>query len=146
MPDDATPANPTRILPTRDDSNTAFWQGGADGKLMILRCPQCEQWVHPPAGDCPDCGGPLSARPVSGQGKVFTYTVNHQAFNPAVALPYIIAIIELTEQAALRIAANIVECEPNSVYIGMPVEVRFEAQAARDGVYVPVFAPTDAGA
>jgi uncharacterized OB-fold protein len=146
MPDDTAPASSARILPRRHDHNAAFWEGGADGRLMITRCTQCELWVHPPAADCPDCGGALTAQPVSGHGTVFTYTVNHQPFNPAVPLPYVIGIVELAEQADLRVAANIVDCEPDSVHIGLPVEVRFERQGSDERVYVPVFAPRDAQA
>lgn len=80
--------------------------------------------------------------PVSGDGTVFTYTVNHQPFNPAVPVPYVIAIVEMAEQADLRIAANIVDCEPVSVYVGLPVEVRFERHAVdNESVFVPVFVP-----
>ncbi len=99
-------------------------------------------WVSPPAAECPDCDGVLESRPVSGRGTVFTYTVNHQPFNPAVPVPYVIAIVELEEQADLRIASNIVDCEPDSVRVGLPVEVRFERQDVGDeSVYMPVFAP-----
>jgi uncharacterized OB-fold protein len=145
MPDDAAPSIPARIVPRRDEHNAAFWEGGADGRLMITRCTRCELWVHPPAADCPECGGVLAAQPVSGRGTVFTYTVNHQPFNPAVPLPYVVAIVELPEQADLRVAASIVDCDPESVVIGLPVEVRFEPQAENDGVYVPVFAPQTNG-
>jgi hypothetical protein len=72
---------------------------------------------------------------------VFTYTVNYQPFNPAVPVPYVIAIVALDEQADLRIAANIVDCEPDSVYVGLPVEVRLERDVVDDSVFVPVFAP-----
>jgi hypothetical protein len=79
---------------------------------------------------------------VSGTGTVFTYTVNHQPFNPAVPVPYVIAIVQLDEQADLRIASNIVDCDPDSVYVGLPVEVRFERhEVDNDAVFVPVFAP-----
>jgi uncharacterized OB-fold protein len=141
MPDDAPPANPPRAIPERDQYNRAFWEGGADGRLMITRCSQCARWVHPPAADCPDCGGDLVAQPVSGHGTVFTYTINHQPFNPAVPVPYAIAIIELAEQDDLRLAANIVDCELDSIHIGLPVEVRFERHDADHRVFVPVFAP-----
>jgi uncharacterized protein len=142
MSDDAPPAIPARMLPKLHEHNRAFWTGGADGQLRITRCTQCALWISPPAADCPDCGGALVAHPVSGHGTVFTYTVNHQPFNPAVPVPYVIAIVELDEQADLRIATNIVDCEPDSVYIGMPVEVRFERHDVdNDTVFVPVFAP-----
>jgi len=142
MADGAPPAIPGRMLPKLHDHNRAFWTGGADGRLLISWCTQCESWVSPPAGDCPDCGGALVARPVSGRGTVFTYTVNHQPFNPDVPVPYVIAIVQLDEQPDLRIASNIVDCEPDSVHIGLAVEVRFEPQDVDgESVFVPVFAP-----
>jgi hypothetical protein len=130
------------MLPKLDEHNRAFWTGGADGHLMVSRCTRCGLWVSPPAADCPDCGGALAAQPVSGRGTVFTYTVNYQPFNPAVPVPYVIAIVELDEQPDLRVASNIVDCEPDSVHIGLPVEVRFEGHDVDgDHVFVPVFAP-----
>jgi uncharacterized OB-fold protein len=140
MPDEAPPA--ARMLPTLDEHNRAFWTGGSDGRLMISYCTRCARWVSPPHAQCPDCDGALVARPVSGRATVFTYTVNHQPFNPAVPVPYVIAIVQLEEQHDLRLATNIVECEPDAVHVGMPVEVRFERHEV-DGerVDVPVFAP-----
>jgi uncharacterized protein len=142
MADNPAPEAPARMLPTIDDHSRAFWTGGADGQLLVSRCTRCELWVAPPAADCPDCCGALVARPVSGRGTVFTFTVNHQPFMPGVPLPYVIAIVQLEEQHDLRLAANIVDCEPDSVRIGLPVEVRFERQVVDDeSVYVPVFRP-----
>lgn len=142
MPDDVPPAAPARILPTLTAHNRHFWTGGADGRLMIDRCCVCNMWVHPPAADCPVCGGALAAEPVSGNGSVFTLTVNYQPFNPAVPVPYVIAIVELAEQSDLRIAANIVGCEPESVYVGMPVTVRFERHdTGGESLFVPLFEP-----
>jgi uncharacterized OB-fold protein len=130
------------MLPKLHDHNRAFWTGGADGQLMISWCTQCGLWVSPPAADCPDCEGALVARPVSGRGTVFTYTVNHQPFNTDVPVPYVIAIVQLDEQPDLRIASNVVDCEPDSVHIGLAVEVRFELQDVDgESVFVPVFAP-----
>jgi uncharacterized OB-fold protein len=130
------------MLPALDEHNRAFWTGGGDGRLLVTWCAHCELWVQPPAAECPVCRSALVARPVSGRGTVFTYTVNYQPFNPAVPVPYVIAIVELEEQTDLRIATNIVDCEPDSVYIGLPVEVRFERQDADgDNVFMPVFAP-----
>jgi uncharacterized protein len=119
-----------------------FWTGGADGRLRITRCTRCGMWVSRPAEDCPNCGGAFEARPVSGRGTVHTYTINHQPFNPAVPVPYVIAIVELVEGPELRIATNIVDCEPDSVHVGLAVEARFERHDTDDGVvYAPVFVP-----
>ncbi|UUO01436.1 OB-fold domain-containing protein [Mycolicibacterium novocastrense] len=140
MSDDVSPASAARMVPALDEHNRAFWTGGRDGQLLITRCERCHLWVSPPAGDCPECGGRLRPQPVSGLGTVFTYTVNHQPFNPAVAVPYVIAIVELDDQLGLRIATNIVDCQPDSVHVGLPVAVRFERQELNgETVFAPVF-------
>jgi uncharacterized OB-fold protein len=100
---------------------------------LIEYCADCARWVHPCTGDCPDCRATLVAHPVSGRGTVFTYTVNHHRYNPDVPTPYVIAIVELAEQHNLRVAANIVDCEPDSVFCGMPVQL----QVARADVKAP---------
>jgi uncharacterized OB-fold protein len=121
-------AAPGRMTPELSEHDRAFWTGGADGRLHVPYCPRCD--------------AALGSRPVSGDGTVFTCTVNHHPFNPAVPPPYVIAIVELAEQADLRVATNIVDCEPDSVTIGMPVAVRFEEHVGgTDTVYAPVFGP-----
>ncbi|KKC03667.1 Zn-ribbon domain-containing OB-fold protein [Mycobacterium nebraskense] len=108
-----------------------------DQPLLIEYCDNCARWVHPATNKCRACGGPLVARPVSGRGTVFTYTVNHHPYNPEIPVPYVIAIVELAEQQGLRVAANIVDCEPDSVRCGMPVDVRPEKGSGG----APQFAP-----
>jgi uncharacterized OB-fold protein len=135
-----------RILAPVTPENAPFWTGGARGDLLIEWCPSCRRWQHPPAGTCAGCGGPVEARPVSGRGTVFTFTVNHHRYHPEVPPPYVIAVVELVEQADLRLPTNIVGCDPDDVCIGAPVHVRFERQG---DVHVPVFAldaPAPAGA
>ncbi len=97
---------------------------GEGGGLLIQRCDDCARWAHPAPDNCPECGGRLIARPVSGRGTIFTYTVNFHRYHPDLPTPYVIAIVELAEQPGLRIATNIVDCEPDSVMCGMPVELR----------------------
>jgi len=105
--------------------------------LLIEHCDSCARWVHPAIGECRDCGGPLIARPVCGRGTVFTYTVNYHPYNPEIPVPYVIALVELAEQSGLRLAANIVDCEPESVTCGMAVTIRPE----RGSAGAPQFAP-----
>ncbi len=126
------------MLPELRDATRPFWTGGADGQLLIQHCAACERWVHPPVDACPTCGGSLEARPVSGHGTVFTFTVNEQQFHPDVLPPNIIAIVVLDEQDDLRLPTNIIGCEEDDLAIGMRVRVVFE----RNGdVYVPLFEP-----
>jgi uncharacterized protein len=139
MAESPSPAVSARILPPLTELNRPFWTGGARGELLILRCPTCGYWVHPPGSPCPECGGGgLVAEPVSGRGRVFTYTVNWHPFNPEAPVPVLIAIVELPEQEGLRFTTNIVGCDPGDVRIGLPVEARFEQHGE---VWVPVFIP-----
>jgi uncharacterized OB-fold protein len=127
---------PPRILPPLNERDRQFWTGGAQGQLLIQRCDSCGCWQHPPVGRCEACGGAPVPRPVRGRGTVFTYTVNAHRYHPEVHPPYVIAIIELDEQADLRVVANVVDCDEADLRIGMLVRVAFEPH----GEYsVPVF-------
>lgn len=106
--------------------------------LLVEHCDKCAHWVHPAAGQCRDCGGPLITKPVSGHGTVFTYTVNYHPYNPEIPTPYVIALVELAEQSGLCVAANIVDCEPDSVSCGMPVAIRPERGTAGAPLFAPV--------
>jgi uncharacterized OB-fold protein len=136
--DEQSNASAPRILPALDESNRAFWTGGAEGELLILWCRTCERWVHPPGPRCVEGHDALEARPVSGEGKVFTFTINHHPFHPAVPVPYVVAIVELNEQPDLRLIANISGCSANDVSVGMNVRVAFEQH---EDHFVPVFEP-----
>jgi len=127
-----------RILPPLDDRNRPFWTGGRVGQLLIERCVTCDRWQHPPAGRCEACGGDVVPTPTSGRGSVFTYTVNGHQYHPNVPPPYVIAIVELAEQADLRVVANVVGCDEPGLRIGLPVQVQFEEHGEH---HVPVFAP-----
>ncbi|MFI5317751.1 MAG: Zn-ribbon domain-containing OB-fold protein [Myxococcota bacterium] len=128
-----------RILPAVTPENDHFWTGGAHGELRMLRCRACGTWIHPPAPNCPAClSRDREVAALSGRARVATYTVNHQPWIPGFPPPYVIAIVELPEQAGLRLTTNLVHCSPEEVWIGMPVRVVFERH---DTVYLPLFEP-----
>ena len=77
---------------------------------------------------------------VSGRGTLFTYTVNMHRYHPEVPPPYVIAVVELVEQADLRVVANVIACDEPDLRIGLPVDVRFEPHGEH---HVPVFAPAE---
>lgn len=130
---------PFRVLPRVTPETEHFWTGGRDGKLQFLRCDECSEYVHPPAPVCPRClGRSLSVAAVSGRAVVATYTINHQPWYPGLDPPYVIAIVEIEEQPSVRLMTNIVGCPPESVSVGMPVQVTFEEY---DDVWLPFFTP-----
>lgn len=127
-----------RILPKITDDTRPYWTGGADGQLHIARCEACRRYVHPPQCNCPHCGQDLTFAAVSGKATLFSHTVAHQQFHPAVPTPFVIALVELVEQPGLRLVANLVDCDPDSLKSGMALRVRFEEHGE---TFVPVFAP-----
>jgi uncharacterized protein len=132
------PSTVPRVLPTVEGLSAFFWTSGADGKLRFLQCDSCSYFVHPPTDYCPRCQGrSMEPTAVSGRGTVYSFTVNHQAWD-GVGDVYTIGLVELAEQDDLRLVTNIVGVEPSEVYIGMPVQVSFEDHSP---VYLPIFAP-----
>jgi uncharacterized OB-fold protein len=77
---------------------------------------------------------------VSGFATIVACTVNHKAWAPGDEVPYAIAIVEIEEQAGLRLTTNIVGCLPEDVQVGMRVRVSFEAAG---DVFVPLFRPIE---
>ena len=133
---------PFRVLPRVTPQNEHFWRGGEHGELRFLRCGACCTLVHPPAPICPSCyGSKLSPEAVSGRATVLTFTWNHQPWVPAPDHPYPIAIVEIEEQAGVRLMTNILGVTPETLRIGMPVRVVFEQH---DDVWIPLFEPRPA--
>lgn len=116
-----------------------FWRGGADGRLLILRCDECGYWLHPPGPVCRRCfSARVTPAGVSGRGRVRTLTVNHQPWFPELATPYVIAIVELEEQPGLQFLTRLVGCAVEDARSGLEVEVCFEAHG---DVWLPLFRP-----
>jgi uncharacterized OB-fold protein len=134
---DGATTGPARILPAITEMNQHFWQGGADGRLHILRCEACATWIHPYAARCPKCrSAAISAQAVSGRGTVVGFTVNHQPWLPGVPVPYVVALVELEEQADIRLMTNMPRTLIEDVRIGLPVKVFFETHG---DIHLPLF-------
>jgi uncharacterized OB-fold protein len=95
--------------------------------------------VYPPRPICPRCWQrDLPWEAATGTATLYSYTVNYKAWNPDVPVPYVIGMVELTEQAGLRLNTNIVNCDTGDVHIGMPLRVTFEQHGEH---FVPLFEP-----
>jgi uncharacterized OB-fold protein len=126
-----------RALPVIDEDGW-FWTSGQDGLLRFMRCMDCGYYMHPPGPVCARClSRTLNPQPVSGEGLVASFTVNHQQWSP-IPPPYVVAIVSLGDQEDLRLTSNIVDCEPDTVTIGLAVRLAFERYG---GLYIPVFTP-----
>ena len=129
----------TRTLPVIDRDNEAFWTWGREGKLAIHRCANCACFVHPPVPFCPCCESrDVAPQPVSGRGRIVTFTVNPKPWVPDISAPYVLAPVALEEQDEVRLATNIIGCAAEDVRFDMEVEVVFEAA---EDLWIPLFRP-----
>jgi uncharacterized OB-fold protein len=137
---------PTKPTPEPDAVTAFYWEGATAGSLLILQCTECGFFSHPPDVSCQRCASTaLEPAPVSGAGTVYSFTIVRQAFDPAFMpeVPYLIALVELDEQPGLRLLANIVDVDIETVEVGDRVEVTFED---RQGQAVPQFRPAHSSA
>jgi uncharacterized OB-fold protein len=123
-----------------DPITEEFNAGCARGELLVQRCTVCGHRQHYPRWCCTQCAGPVEFLRATGRGTVHTFTIIRQ--NHATPfkeeLPYVVAVIELEEGP--RLMANVTDCDPETVRIGMPVEVHFASNEEGD-VTLPFFRP-----
>jgi uncharacterized OB-fold protein len=127
--------------PAPDADSEGFWAATADGRLAICRCSGCRIWLQPPLERCRRCGGPTTFEPVAGTGTVYSFIVQRQPVAAGYAeVPYVVALVDLDEQAGLRLPARLVGIDPEAVRVDM--RVRAEIVDLPGGDYrVPVFSP-----
>jgi len=133
---------PNRPAPVPDELTRPFWEAAAEQRLVIQRCDGCGHYAHPPGHLCERCASAaLTFVPVSGRGRVYTFTTNYQksvaGFEDAV--PYVNLVVELEEQPLLLLLADVLGDEAGWVEIGVPVGVCFVPLA--DGLMLPQWRP-----
>jgi uncharacterized OB-fold protein len=137
--------SPPRPQPKLDQENRAFWTGGAEGKLNIVKCHDCGQYTHPPRILCRHCQSEnIAPEAVAGTGVIDTFSVNHQAWVPGLEVPLVIARVKLDGVPGVTLTTNIVNCPIDEVNFDDKVRVVFEEQ---DGIFYPLFekhVPSDA--
>ena len=127
-------------LPTPDAETEPFWQGARDGTLLLRRCNGCGKAHFYPRRFCPYCWSPdVSWVQAGGEATLYTWSVVHSNDLPPFKerLPYVAAVVDLAEGP--RMMTNVVDCDPESLTIGMALQVAFEQRS--DDVTVPVFRP-----
>jgi uncharacterized OB-fold protein len=126
-----------RTLPRLDADNRAFWTGGKDNELRLMRCQDCTRFIHPPRPVCRYClSENVVPEAVAGTGVIDTFTVNYQKWHPAMEVPFVIARVAIDGAPGVILTTNIVGCAVDAVDIGDRVRVTFEQQ---DDVYLPLF-------
>ena len=110
-----------------------FWSKANNGKLLLPRCMDTNQFFWYPRKISPFT---LSANvawvEAAGKGVIYTFSVMRRA-DPQ----YVIAYVRLVE--GITMMTNIVECDPDTLEVGQPVELLM--QKSENGQKIPVFRP-----
>ena len=126
--------------PLADATTLPWWQALCQHRLVVQRCAACGQTRLPPAPLCPECrSGDSDWKELSGRGEVYTYTIVHRPIAAGQKLPYVIAVIALEGAEGVRMISNLVGVEPETVAIGLPVELVWEDMSAE--LALPRFRP-----
>ncbi len=129
-----------KFFPRPRPETAAWWEGCRHHELLIQSCMKCGHQQLYPRIICTACMSEnLEWTRSAGRGRVLTFTICRRAVSEAYAgdVPYVIALIQLEEGPTMM--SNIVECDPESVATGMPLEVVFEKWS--EEITIPQFRP-----
>jgi hypothetical protein len=127
-------------LPAPDRDTQPFWDACRAHRLLVQQCGACEHVFHYPRPFCPRCWSPRVAWiEASGRGTLYTYSVIHRHDLPPFSdrVPFVAAMVDLDEGP--RLTTNLVDCDVDTIDIGMRVAVDF--RPISDDVTIPVFRP-----
>jgi len=88
-----------------------------NGKLMLCRCDDTGNWIHPPLERSRFTGGPVHFEEVSGDGTIFSYIVVRQPLVPGRVPPYVVGLVELVEQPGRGSMRSSMPIQPMSVSV-----------------------------
>jgi uncharacterized OB-fold protein len=132
-------------LPLPDVENpewSSFWEGTRQKEIRFPRCQECKQFHFYPSWLCPFCHSPnIEWQALTSQPRLFTWTYVRRNLSPVYLVrgPYIVALVEFDEAPDLFLTTNLLECQPEDIYIGMPLEAVF--QQVDDMITLPFFRP-----
>lgn len=118
----------SKPLPLMQGLNGQFYEHCKQKQLCFQRCKHCGKWRHVPRVMCAACGSWEWEWVASkGRGKVFTWTVVRRPMHPAFKddAPYAPVVVQMDE--GVRLVTSLIDCTPDEIQRGMPVEVVFDA-------------------
>jgi hypothetical protein len=127
-------------IPTADAGTRPFWDGVAEGRLLIKRCRDCSRAHFYPRAFCPHCWSQaVEWEQAAGLGTLYTWSVVHVNDLPPFdrRVPYIAALAELAEGP--RMMTNIIDCSVPDLRAGMELELA--CRAVNGAPPLPFFRP-----
>ncbi len=125
------------LYPLPNPDSQPYWDGMKERRLMLQQCADCGTIRHYPR---PVCGACYSMNvewiEASRRGTVHSWSVSHHAFHPSfkAELPTTYVTVDLEEGVRL---VGVLRDPDATLYLGMPVEVRFE-DVAEGAFAIPI--------
>lgn len=114
-------------LPQPTPISAPYWDGLKAHEVRLQQCEDHGHWLFFPRSHCPHCGSRrLAWRTVSGQGRLYTYTVARVPTLPEFTdeMPQLLAVVELDEGVHLN--TTLVGVDPAALEVGMKVRPVFD--------------------
>ena len=126
------------IAPAVTAETRRFWEAAGRGELLVEYCGGCARHVFPPRGYCPGCGGrELDDVTVDGPGVVYSFTVNWNAWQPQMDVPFALLLVEFPDAPGFRLLGRLRGSVDDGLHIGQTVTIGFDDGPG--GVRVPCF-------
>jgi uncharacterized OB-fold protein len=132
--------------PRPDADTQLFWDAVARRRLLVPRCRECGFWIWQPKPVCPRCQAlDPEWQPVTGEGRVASWTVIRPPVLPGLAelVPFVIVLVELDE--GVRLLGQLVDDEgrllqtdgaAEGLHMGSRVSLRWRRQ---DDITLPAW-------
>ena len=131
------------IAPAVTAETRRFWEAAGRGELVVEHCGDCRLHVFPPRGYCPGCGRrELDDVTVAGPGVVYSFTVNWNAWQPGMDVPFALVLVEFPDAPGFRLLGRMHGTDVDDLRVGQPVSIGFDEGPG--GIRVPCFQPAGA--
>ena len=115
-----------------------MWESAAERSLKLQKCSHCGTFRYPPGPACPECLSMDSDwTPVSGKGRILSWTVFHRKYLPAYPPPTLVVAVML-EEGPIMVANMDVE-HRDRLALDLPVTLVYGEHP--DGFTLPRFEP-----
>ena len=128
-----------KSLPKINKIDQPFWQGAAEGKLLIQKCRACGKLQFFPRVVCTDCfSRELDWVQTRGEGKVHSFSWVFVPRNPAFKEEAPICYATIILEEGVIVESRVVGEKAKAVKIGDKVKVVFQETASPE-IKLPVF-------
>lgn len=113
-----------------------MWESIAAGQMKLQRCRKTGTFFYPPGPVCPESlGFDVEWAPISGKGKILSWTVFHRQYLPAYPPPHLVVAVQL-EEGPIMVSYMDYDCHQQ---LALDMDVQLTYANHPDGFRLPKF-------